>query len=97
LATKQTIDRLCARTDRLATARGIVPKVAVIELPQVMNENAVLERHYRLYPRDRPAELTVTIRRFGGADPDEYREDEDPKISRAWRELARELRGEAIN
>jgi hypothetical protein len=92
MAIEQMIDRLSSRTDRLATARGIVPEVAAIEIPTCMDRDDVLARHYLLYPQDAKAELTVVINRFGGADPDEpCGEHNDPKVSRAWRELAREL------
>ena len=91
MAGNKRIEQLSARTSRLATTRGFVPKVVTIEIPTAMDRDSVLARHYKLYPRDKQAELTVVISRFGDADPNEpCGEHNDPKISRAWRELARE-------
>jgi hypothetical protein len=93
MATRATIDRLCSRISRISDALNPPrPKVVAVEVPHGMDENAVVARHHQVYPQDKHAELTVCIRRFDDSDADApYREHEDPKISRAWRELAREL------
>jgi len=91
LATKQTLDRLSSRIDALAVSVGVQSGLVIIEVPSSMNEAAVVEQHCKYYPRDRQAN-TVIVRRFCETGPDDYRADEDRRISRAWRELAREQR-----
>src|SRR4051794_25189426 len=86
MATKQQIDRLAGRIDELRTRVGLRPAVVTIQVPKGMDEALVVARHHKLYPRDRHAELTVTICLFGDVDPDAfYGEHENPKNSRAWR------------
>ena len=90
---KATLDRLSARISQLAVSVGVQSELAVISVPSSMSEDAVLEQHYKLYPQDRQAKLTVILRHFGEANPDTAPlPHEDAKVSRAWRELAREER-----
>jgi hypothetical protein len=92
MATRATIDRLCSRISLISDALNPTrPKVATIEVPRVMKASDVITRHHQLYPMDARAELTVVICRFADADPDATCGEHDPKASRAWRELAREL------
>jgi len=82
---------LSAHTDALADRVEPRPKQAVIAVPESMDQDAVVKRHLKLFPQDRRAELIVVVRTFLEADPDApYGEHENPRTSRAWREIARE-------
>jgi hypothetical protein len=90
---KQTIERLLSSISALAVTVGVKSELTIIAVPSALDENAVIARHYELHPRDAQSKLTVFIRRFGDPDPDAALFPfEDPKISQAWRELAREER-----
>jgi hypothetical protein len=91
MATKLQLDKLRSRISAAAIRRGWTSASATIEVPAAMDEATVIARHYQLFPRDKGAKQTVIIRRFGPADPDVPPGDHaDPRISQAWRGLARE-------
>jgi hypothetical protein len=71
---------------------GAKSELVVISVPARLDENAVIARHYEMFPRDRQAKLTVVVGRFGEANPNsELLAFESPKTSAAWRTIASEV------
>jgi hypothetical protein len=91
MATKR-VDLLSSSIDRLASAAGIAPEMCVIEVPAWLNEQEVVDRHMKLYPRDKRAQTTVIVRRFSEIDPDEYRDEEVPVPNCGWQVRPQGLR-----
>ena len=79
------IDKLAARIDQLARTRGNAPKVATIQVPEWLDRDAVLERHWTLFPRDVSAENLVVVGVFGVP---ETLDRESTRSSCAWMQLA---------
>jgi hypothetical protein len=87
MATSQrSIATLFDRIDKLARQLNPAPvAVAVVQIPEWLDRDAVLERHYRLYPRDAAAEQTVIVAHLG--EPGSL-DKESTRSSCAWMQIA---------
>jgi hypothetical protein len=83
-AIRSMLDDVSAMEARLEPEKNW--RAVSIQFPAALDENAVLARHYSLFPDDRDA--NVILRRIlYSADPNDG---DDTKDSKAWRQLARE-------
>jgi hypothetical protein len=65
--------------------------VPFIRFPSCMDKDAVIERHFKLFPRERDAELVVVTCIEGVTAGDELNCGYDGKGDKAWRQIAAEL------
>ena len=80
------LDQIGAMEARFS-GTSIVP---FIRFPSCMDKDAVIERHFKLFPRERDAELVVVTCIEGVTAGDELNCGYDRRADKAWREIAAE-------
>lgn len=85
-----TLAKLAQQVDALAAR--LKPDSVCIEIPEAMRplEDAIVERHYQMFPESRGAKTTLLIMRFGDIDPADLSAQPHSKSGAAWRAIANE-------
>jgi hypothetical protein len=76
------IDAIAAQIDN-ADRKPLV----VIEVPDVMDQNEVIRRHYKLFPDDRDPEQLIILTTWYANEVGKPKPGENPRVGAAWRSL----------
>src|SRR5262245_46151058 len=90
MARSAALAKLAEQIDLLS--QKLKPDQAVIEIPEAMRplEDAIVEKHYQLFPESRAAKTTLLIMRFGEIDPANLAAQPRGREGAAWRAVAAE-------